>query len=272
MTWIKLTNSQTDDAWSEFYDKYKFRPSVDPREFPGIEEPVPSVTYSYSRNQKADEESSFLFEQDLTRRVLVAFREIVAPGDSLLALDWQHQCYSVDPHAIEPSELAANWLIPVLPDGDYSIFLTKHFDVGIFGHPWEETICVFGQPLIAALELLHPLSFTDVIRKNGKKVSQSEPQSDPKGTMLKVFISYPSGTTDSFISNILGDLKRAFYEKNRLTAFYITSWVESGYWLYVGDPENCDDVTISTAMNVLNGYILPPGSYINRPDANLASS
>ena len=37
---------------------------------------------------------------------------------------------------------------PVFPDGDYSIFLATDLRLGTFGHPWEETLCVFGQPLL----------------------------------------------------------------------------------------------------------------------------
>jgi len=35
----------------------------------------------------------------------------------------------------------------VFPDGDYHIHLTRDLRLGTFGHPWEETVCVFGDLL-----------------------------------------------------------------------------------------------------------------------------
>lgn len=37
------------------------------------------------------------------------------------------------------------------PDGDYLAFLTPDYTQGTFGHPWEETLCVMGDRLIASL-------------------------------------------------------------------------------------------------------------------------
>ena len=45
----------------------------------------------------------------------------------------------------------ARWRIPVLPDGEYSIFLPSDQSWGWFAHPWEQTIRVFGEPLLAVL-------------------------------------------------------------------------------------------------------------------------
>jgi hypothetical protein len=43
------------------------------------------------------------------------------------------------------------WPVPVFPHGDYYIFLEEGMTMGTFGHPWEKTLCVFGQDLIDAL-------------------------------------------------------------------------------------------------------------------------
>ena len=37
--------------------------------------------------------------------------------------------------------------MPVLPDGVYTLFLAPDGRFGIFGHPWEMTVCVFGREL-----------------------------------------------------------------------------------------------------------------------------
>ncbi len=41
--------------------------------------------------------------------------------------------------------------MPVYPKGDYYIFLRDDLSEGTFGHPWEQTLCVFGERLLASL-------------------------------------------------------------------------------------------------------------------------
>jgi len=36
----------------------------------------------------------------------------------------------------------------MMPDGDYNIHLAEDFRYGTSGHPWENTICVLGAPLL----------------------------------------------------------------------------------------------------------------------------
>jgi len=43
------------------------------------------------------------------------------------------------------------WPTTVFPNGDYTIFLTEDMSTGTFGHPWEQTLCVFGEPMVSAL-------------------------------------------------------------------------------------------------------------------------
>jgi len=58
-------------------------------------------------------------------------------------------------------------MIPVLPDGDYHIFLADDFSFGTLGHPWEQTICVFGKPLIDVVEREGPKLLGRVVRRQG---------------------------------------------------------------------------------------------------------
>ncbi len=39
----------------------------------------------------------------------------------------------------------------MFPDGDYHIVLTEDMTIGTFGHPWEQTLCVFGAALVDTL-------------------------------------------------------------------------------------------------------------------------
>jgi hypothetical protein len=67
----------------------------------------------------------------------------------MIVLDWQHAAYYLRPaqQAYSPFD----WPVPVFPNGDYFIFLTKDFREGTFGHPWEETLCVMGARMVGSL-------------------------------------------------------------------------------------------------------------------------
>jgi hypothetical protein len=41
--------------------------------------------------------------------------------------------------------------VEVFPNGDYYAFLTEDMTAGTFGHPWEQTLRVFGDQLVSAL-------------------------------------------------------------------------------------------------------------------------
>ena len=133
---------------------------MEPRHWPGIREPTPSVTYYigwYYGHPEAE-----ALESELDAAVIDAFRRCVPPGGRLYALDWMHPSYSADPHAISAAELR----VPVLPNGDYYLYLAPDLSFGTFGHPWEQTICVFGAPLLAATESNRPRLLTRAVRSH----------------------------------------------------------------------------------------------------------
>lgn len=41
-------------------------------------------------------------------------------------------------------ELRARYDAQTCPDWDYYLHLTEDLRLGTFGHPWEQTLCVFG--------------------------------------------------------------------------------------------------------------------------------
>ncbi|MFG2520170.1 DUF2716 domain-containing protein [Streptomyces sp. NPDC048527] len=71
-----------------------------------------------------------------------------SPG-TLFALDWQHTSYRFAPQEAGGPGQAA-WPLSPYPDGDYYIFLSEGFRFGSFGHPWEESLCLFGEELLDA--------------------------------------------------------------------------------------------------------------------------
>lgn len=47
--WEPLSREEYEAVWDRFYREFAFRPSVDAASFPGIVEPVPSITWSLQR-------------------------------------------------------------------------------------------------------------------------------------------------------------------------------------------------------------------------------
>jgi len=156
--WIKLSHSEEDEVWSSVYKRLGFSPSVHEKDFPGYKEPTPSVTYSF-KTIWANNFSKL--EADLKQNAHAMFRKATPVGAFVYALDWQHQGYKFYPGATQNDE----WVIPALPDGDYFLFVEKSLAFGWLGHPWEQTICIFGEPLLTALKTHRPKVFSDPIRR-----------------------------------------------------------------------------------------------------------
>lgn len=69
--------------------------------------------------------------------------------EELIALDWQHPAYRYSPARQAISSEAAR--APVFPDGDYYVHSTPSFTWGTFGHPWQQTLTIWGRPLLDSL-------------------------------------------------------------------------------------------------------------------------
>ncbi|MBW3623970.1 MAG: DUF2716 domain-containing protein [Armatimonadetes bacterium] len=168
--WQELISSEYDKVWDRFEHKFRFHSSVQEQHWPGISEPKPSITYSISRIYAGDEAEYDVLESDLNLRTLEAFRRCLPRRERLYALDWQHTCYRFNPHLRFDVSDPDNWWVPVLPNGDYYIFLSPDMKLGLFGHPWEQTLCIFGKPLLEAYERGIPLLFDSPVRINGEPV------------------------------------------------------------------------------------------------------
>jgi hypothetical protein len=155
--WVELNEQEYHAVWDSFIFWFKFSPST--HNFPGILELEPSLTYSWDYRLLIDSRDNF------RQNALGAFKSIVPPNGRLYVLDWQHECYWFYPRLSENER----WWIDV-PDSEYAIFISEDFSFGYFGHPWEETICVFGQALLEAFQKYTPLLLSEVLRKNGRPV------------------------------------------------------------------------------------------------------
>ena len=157
--WIDLTERETDGAWNRARLQLQFRPSVKAEDWPGILEPNPFQTFSVGHFWDALDREHLV--ADLESKAAKMLQACTAPAGRLYALDWQHRCYWLNPHALASG---VRWTVPAYPDGDYYMFFSENLDFGWFGHPWEQSICVFGSRLLRALDANKPALFTEVMR------------------------------------------------------------------------------------------------------------
>jgi len=160
--WKLIPPRDNDLLWDRFEASFAFRPSTSI--FPGITEPVPSVTCSIGFAYASPPDFGQLNEK-LEDAALRLFDALAETTGRVIALDWQHDCYY-----FHPSRHDGLWHVPPLPNGDYSIFLSDDMTDGWFAHPWELTICVFGRRAVAALESALPMGFPAPVRKDGQPV------------------------------------------------------------------------------------------------------
>jgi len=140
--------------WSKIYNEFGFKPST--KRFPSFSTPKPFVKYDISNCY--DEK----LVRDFENKAVKAFQEITQPGELFYALDWQHECYWANPRLEFPTQIPwrvdnGDWIISIYPDGDYHFFIAKDFSWGILGHPWENTVTIYGGKLIRCFSAYPPI-------------------------------------------------------------------------------------------------------------------
>ncbi len=148
----ELEETEYREVWDVFYEVFQFHPSVG--SFPAILEPSQSITFRL-RDQHEDIEVN-----ELQETIFDAFSKIVGSSMEVYYLDWHHDCFGINIGS-NPS-----W-ITGYPDGDYAILLTKDMQFGTFGHPWEQSICFFGDTFVKAVLKKRPSILEKVIRNKG---------------------------------------------------------------------------------------------------------
>jgi hypothetical protein len=146
--WEPISMDVDDAYWDPFYQRFNFRPSMQNR--PAISEPQPSVTIDLGPIFAGGHAQFGAGATAINNLALVALTRALDSDTSLVVLDWQHQSYRFWPHLFA-CQADPRWATTVFPDGDYYIFLTEDMSTGTFGHPWEQTLCVFGEPLVSTL-------------------------------------------------------------------------------------------------------------------------
>jgi Protein of unknown function (DUF2716) len=79
------------------------------------------------------------------------------------------------PHKVDEPDEVRGWDVGGLfPNGDYTIFVGRDYALGILGHPWEHSLCVFGEPAVAAFAARNHGVLTRVLRRDGQPVADVE--------------------------------------------------------------------------------------------------
>jgi hypothetical protein len=147
--WVQLELDRYEQYWGPFDARFGFTPGMDPSTWPAIREPSPSLTIDLS--PICDHEGSRFAAgaKAVDTLGLYAFTCVTEVDEKLIVLDWQHPCYQFSPHRQALKD--DSWPVTIFPNGDYYAFVNQDFSMGTFGHPWEQTLCVFGEPLIERL-------------------------------------------------------------------------------------------------------------------------
>jgi hypothetical protein len=161
--WTKISNVDKDKIWDRFYNDFSFRPSVYKHDWPSIKTDKTILKFDI-KNLWGDSYSDIIYT-DFIQKAIDAFIEITNPDDSIIALDWQHECFYIDPRQLTPDIMTDDEtsipIISFIPDGDYYIFITKDFENIWFGHPWEKSITIIGDRLMKAFNNHRPLLLTN---------------------------------------------------------------------------------------------------------------
>jgi hypothetical protein len=163
LAWEPITDYE--HWWTRFDERFGFRAGVESNAWPGIREPADSVTFSLEPICQVGSEPRFVAGDDaLNAEVLRAFVNVFDVDERLVVFDWQHPGYYFRPHL--HAATGQEWRVTPIPYGDYYIFLGEDLSTGTFGHPWEESLCVFGARLV---EVLAPAleTWLPVLRRGG---------------------------------------------------------------------------------------------------------
>jgi hypothetical protein len=163
--WIELPHYRYDRVWDRFDAAFQFNPSPYEWDWPTFLEPAPSVTWDIS-----DVLAEFYPWKDpratpYNLALLRALLRCVPEDEPVLALDWQHASYEFYPHRFRGADDPASWCIPALPSGEYHLFVTEDHRLGSLGHPWAQTLCIFGERFVEEYLLHTPVRPAKIIRQ-----------------------------------------------------------------------------------------------------------
>ncbi|WP_339169663.1 DUF2716 domain-containing protein [Paenibacillus sp. FSL R5-0341] len=161
--WMEIDSSLDYQLWERVCKDFNFKPSIHKEEWPSFTPPSPFIVYNIAHLYGPNFEKLY---SDLETCITKAMIESSDEDDYLYVLDWQHESYLFNPRLDSPKNELNEWPIPLYPNGDYYFFIEKDFSWGYLGHPWEKSICIFGEELLRAIETNKPKLFNQELRRN----------------------------------------------------------------------------------------------------------
>ena len=149
--WEEIKDDQVDyKLWATFDQLYQFKLNSQRGNSPAITEPLGSITFDLAIIFNTEDPIKFNAKQTTVNTLIIeAFKTVFSVDQRIVVLDWQHPSYWFRPGYL--ADVTGGQGILPFPDGDYHIFLTEDMTQGTFGHPWEQTLCVFGAELTNVL-------------------------------------------------------------------------------------------------------------------------
>lgn len=149
LAWVQLSSDENHDAWTPVYETFDFKPTTNSAEWPSFREPVGSMTWDlHGVFARAGTEAEFVAaERNVAACLLSGLVLAKGVDEYVYALDWQHPGFRFDPTLARPPERIDSWLVPSLPNGDYYLFVAHDMRFGWLSHPWEYSVCVYGDLL-----------------------------------------------------------------------------------------------------------------------------
>ncbi|WP_285565669.1 DUF2716 domain-containing protein [Actinoallomurus iriomotensis] len=158
-----IRDPEHDAIWNRFEDRYRFMRRNDI--FDGITEPSDSVTWHLAACESPDDPLVTEIQEIVER----GLRACAKPGERLYWLDWQHEGARFDPERVGgPGR--PRWPGRAYPDADYHVYLTDDLRLGTFGNPREDSLCVFGDELLAEVEEDLTALLGIVLRRGGRNL------------------------------------------------------------------------------------------------------
>lgn len=158
--WSLLEQKQYDDAWNFVYDVLQFRPRVGSEL---LHLPQPNIVFTIEEYYDAGFREDYY--SDLHVKIHKIFQLLTRQGERIIALNWQHDCYSFDPRIEFERDEFDEWLIPVFPNGDYIFFLKEDYSNGVFGDGLHLSLSFYGKELVEALSVHKPIILIDADAK-----------------------------------------------------------------------------------------------------------
>jgi hypothetical protein len=171
--WVELDWDAGKMLLHEFIDRYQFRLGVEPVDWPAIVEPTPSVAWDLGPIFAGDYPGGLhAGSYAVASLVLGTLQDCTEWWESVVFHDWAHPSSMFRPHKVDAPDEVPGWNVGGLfPNGDFTIFLGRDDAFGIIGHPWERSLCVYGERAVAAFTERNRNRLTTVLRRNGQRIA-----------------------------------------------------------------------------------------------------